>query len=152
MALTSWVASFSFLSTLPALAPSHSSLSSAHWTTRKLFTFFHQLGFLRCGGLFQSSVEPDTKDIVHRKERWCEVNPARSAYPSTQKPQDAPTTPSVAEWAHQTLTNQLLRGVAAVPLVAAGPLWKDGIDYGCLKSFEKLALLEKEGRCQVKLA
>lgn len=145
-----------FLLSLPPPRPQplltlHSD-SSAHWTTRKVFTFFHQLGFLHCGGLFQSITEPDAKDVVHRKERWCEEYPARSAHPSTQKAQDAPTTPYAAEWAHQTPTKQLLRRVAAVALVAAGPLWKDGIHYGCLKSLEKLALLEKEGRCQVKLA
>lgn len=74
--------------------------SSAHSTTGKLFTFFCQLTFLPCGGLFQSSTESDARDVVHRKERWCQENPLRMAQPSTESPcsSSALSDPTETSW------------------------------------------------------
>lgn len=81
---------------------------------------------LHCGVLFQSCTEPGIKDTVHGKEKWCEENPAQL---STEKPR-IPTASSVVQCSHQNITNQhCWWEMDVVALVAAGPLWNDGIEF-----------------------
>lgn len=117
--------------------------SSAHSTTGKLFTFFASWVFYPVVGSFKAALSPmqgtwcTGKRGGIRKTLW-----DRLSHPL--KVQAPPPRCLIPPKHREPALLQVRMAMAA--LVAAGLLREDGIDYGCLKSFGKLAQGEKEGR------